>query len=249
MTLKELRHRLDQFSPAKIRFVAALVESLANPPQADIRERCTWLTQSPDWIEYFGLALALHHGTSEEPLGLVPFETVFRNACTSVQWDVSPHGSATQRFVDLEVATGPDAVRRLSLKSTAASKIAKTSAHISKLTEAAWIQDVRTARDRQTRMRELFRQYRNTVDAIIQLRAFRRDRIPVCYQLLEIPTTIFASIDDAPLDTFQREAPAVPCLIDGQCVAVVAVDRSDAKITVRKIRLSACTVHVEWHRR
>ena len=85
--------------------------------------------------------------------------------------------------------------------------------------------------------------------AIIQLRAFRRDRIPVCYQLLEIPTTIFASIDDAPLDTFQREAPAVPCLIDGQCVAVVAVDRSDAKITVRKIRLSACTVHVEWHRR
>ena len=57
-------------------------------------------------------------------------------------------------------------------------------------------------------MRELFRQYRqyrHTVDAIIQLHAFHCDRIPVRYQLLEIPTTIFAPIDDAPPDTFQRD--------------------------------------------
>ena len=53
-------------------------------------------------------------------------------------------------------------------------------------------------------MRELFRQYRHTVDAIIQLRAFRRDRFPARYQLLEIPSTIFASIDNAPPNTFQR---------------------------------------------
>ena len=29
-------------------------------------------------VEYFGHALALHHGTSEEPLGRVPFETVWK---------------------------------------------------------------------------------------------------------------------------------------------------------------------------
>ena len=29
-------------------------------------------------MEYFGHVLALHHGTSEEPLGLVPFETVWK---------------------------------------------------------------------------------------------------------------------------------------------------------------------------
>ena len=53
-------------------------------------------------------------------------------------------------------------------------------------------------------MSELFRQYRHTVDAIIQLDAFRRHRIPARYQLLEIPTTILAWIDDAPSDTFQH---------------------------------------------
>ena len=37
-------------------------------------------------------------------------------------------------------------------------------------------------------------------------------------------------------------------LSDGQPVARVAIDRSDAKITVRSILLSACIVHAEWTR-
>ena len=28
--------------------------------------------------------------------------------------------------------------------------------------------------------------------------------------------------------------------------AVVAIDRSDAKVTVQRVQLSACTVHGEW---
>ena len=54
-------------------------------------------------------------------------------------------------------------------------------------------------------MRERFRQYRHIVYAIIQFHAFRRDRIPVRYPLLKIPTTLFASIDDAPPNASQRD--------------------------------------------
>ena len=114
--------------------------------------------------------------------------------------------------------------------------------------EAVWIQDARTRKDRRTRMRALFRDYRQAVDAIIMLRAFRKEGAPNRYQLLEIPTAVFASIQEAPLEAFQRDAPLVKCRVGGETVAVVAVDRFDAKITVRSILLSACIVHAEWIR-
>ncbi|MYA15949.1 MAG: hypothetical protein F4Z28_03895 [Gammaproteobacteria bacterium] len=248
MTLAEIKAKLDEFSPAKIRFIANVVDSLANPPKADIRQQETWITRSSDWIEYFGLALSVHHGATTEPLGLTAFETVFRNACDSIGWQLAPVGSATQRFVDLEVTDESGVTRRLSLKSTAARKLSESTAHISKLTEAAWIQDTRTPKDRRQRLRALFADYREAVGSIIFLRAFRRDGETHRYQLIEIPTTLFDSVQDAPIGLFQSDAPLIPCQKDGQTVATIAVDRSDAKITVRRIELASCTVHAEWTR-
>ena len=248
MTLDELKSELDEFSQTKIEFVAMVVESLANPPRADIREQGTWLTGSPEWMEYFGLALSVHHGATTEPLGLTAFEAVFRNACKAAKWTLDQPSSATRRFVDLEVACGIGPARRLSLKSTAAKNLSETTAHISKLTEAAWIQDARMAKDRRAWMRELFRTYQQAVDAIVMLRAFRKDGAPHRYQLLEIPTTLFGSVQEAPLEVFQRDAPAIDCEVEGEVAAVIAVDRSDAKITIKRIQVSACTVHAEWHR-
>ena len=140
--------------------------------------------------------------------------------------------------------------RRLSLKSTAAKNLSKTALHISKLTEAAWIQDVRTARDRRDRTLELFRQYQRAVTQIVMLRAFREhaDKVPHKYQLVEAPVSIFDSIQRAPLKAFERDAPVIECTVGDRVVAVVAIDRSDAKITVRRVQLSACTVHAEWDR-
>lgn len=248
MTLAEIKAKLDEFSPAKIRFIANVVDSLANPPHATIPRPLTWLTRSNDWIEYFGLALSVHHGATTEPLGLMPFETVFRNACNSVGWKVAPVGSATQRFVDLEVVDDEGTMRRLSLKSTAAKGISESSAQISKLTEAAWIQDTRTPRGRRSRLQRLFADYQQAVDSIVFLRAFREDGIPRRYQLIEIPTTLFDSVQDAPIALFQSDAPLIPCQRGGQTVATIAVDRSDAKITVRRIVLSSCLIHAEWAR-
>ena len=248
MTLAEIKRRLDGFSPTKIHFIANVVDSLANPPQVDIRQENTWLTSSSDWIEYFGLALSIHHGSTTEPLGLTAFETVFRNACESVNWVLDPPGSATRRFVDLEVTPKRGSVRRLSLKSTAAQIVSESTAHISKLTEAAWIQDARTPKDRQSRLQKLFADYHRAVDSIVMLRVFRRDGIPHRYQLIEIPTSLFSSIQDAPLEAFNSDAPIISCEVDGETAAVVAVDRSDAKVTIRRIRLTNCVVHAEWTR-
>ena len=250
MTLDELKATLDSFSQVKIEFVARVMESLANPPSANIRSKGTWLTSEPDWIEYFGLALSVHHGATTEPLGFTAFETVFRNACEHLLWPIDPPGSSTQRFVDMVVRPQSGKRRQLSLKSTAAKNLSKKTLHISKLTEAAWIQDARTARDRRDRTLELFRQYRRAVTQIVVLRAFRKDvgMVPHKYQLVEIPVSIFDSIQQTPLKVFERDAPVIECTVGDRVAAAVAIDRSDAKITVRRVQLSACTVHAEWSR-
>ena len=67
------------------------------------------------------------------------------------------------------------------------------------LTEAASIQDVRSARARRRHTLKLFREYRAAVDAIVMLRAFREpDTIPNRYQLIEIPSGLFKSLENAP---------------------------------------------------
>lgn len=243
----DLRASIEALSPVGVRFVSRIIESLSSPLQAEISE--TWLGQTPGWTEYFGLTISVHHGTTTEPLGLVSFEVAFRNACEAVGWTVDEPGSATQRFVDMTVQTSNGEERKLSLKSTSAQRLSETTAHISKLTEAAWIQDVRSARARRDHTLDLFRQYRSAVDAIIMLRAFRPDRtsVPTKYQLLEIPTEIFASLEDAPLDTFAADGPTIDCAYQGDPAAArISLDRSDAKITIKQIKLSACTLHAEW---
>ena len=247
MTLDELKAKLDRFSPVKVEFVCRMVDSLSRPPQA--------MTSGETWIQRF---LGLDSSTSDsrspcitgataEPLALTAFETVFRNACEYVGWPLDGPGSLTRRFVDVAVEVAGE-TRKLSLKSTAARDLSETKAHISKLTEAAWIQDARTPSARRDAMLDLFRQYREAVDAILMLRAFRgaAGSPPQRYQLLEIPVGVFDSIQASSLRDFERDAPVIACEIDGEPVAYVAVDRSDAKITVRRILLSACTVHAEW---
>ena len=248
VTLTDLRKRIGTLSPTAVRFVARMVESLSSPPTVTVREPDTWITGTPDWIEYFGLALSVHHGTTTEPLAQKGFETVFRNACESVGWNMENPVSETRRFLDIVLRRGNCPAQKLSLKSTAAQRLSHTTAHISKLTEAAWIQDMRTARDRRQRTLALFREYMDAVDSIVMLRAFRhRQETPYRYQLLEIPSGIFRSLQSASVEQFSADGPVVDCSYGEHPVAArVSLDRSDAKITVKQIQLAACIVHAEW---
>ncbi len=244
--LDQLKKKLDQLSPAGVRFVARMVDALSSPPRVMHEAGNSWLTA--EWIEYFGLALSVHHGTTTDPLAQKGFETVFRNACEACGWEVDVPASETYRFLDLMVNRPDSTQQKLSLKSTAAQNISRSTAHISKLTEAAWIQDMRTARDRQRATLSLFQEYTAAVDSIMMLRAFRRgNTIPTRYQLIEIPTGIFESLQTASRSAFSGDGPTIDCFYHGiEGAACVSLDRSDAKITIKKIRLEACTVHVEW---
>lgn len=245
-----LRRRIEDLSPMGIRFVARVVESLSDPPQAQGSAlEPTWISSEPDWIEYFGLLISAHHGLAVDALKETGFENAFRDACEAVGWGVDPPASATRRFVDVTVQARDGRHRRLSLKSTAAQRLSKSTIHISKLTEAAWIQDVRSARSRRARTVALFEEYSAAVDAILILRAFRDDpqSIPYCYQLVEIPSAIFASLQLLPLSAFEADGPTLDCSFQGDSAAArVSLDRSDAKVTVKQIQLSACVVHEEW---
>lgn len=200
-------------------------------------------------MEYFGLSISAHHGATNQPLRLFAFESAFRNSCEAAGWTVDQPGSATRRFIDVTVLAN-SSERKLSLKSTAGQRLSSSSVHISKLTEAAWIQDVRGARARRQRTLKLFREYQKAVDSIIMLRAFRNraEVLPWKYQLLEIPTAVFGSLEQAPLSAFAPDGPTIDCLYEDEPVAArVSLDRSDAKITVKQIKLSVCILHAEWH--
>ena len=245
---EELKTKIDELSDTAIRFVTRMVDSLSSPLIPTIKDPNAWISRTPDWIEYFGLALSVHHGTTIEALGLNGFETAFGNACESVGWKVNWAESLTHRFSDLTVTDDMGMSRRLSLKSTAAQGISTRTAHISKLTEAAWIQDTRSAGTRRDRTLTLFREYTDAVDSIIMLRAFRKKgEIPNRYQLVEIPTEIFDSLQTTTTAQFSSDGPRVLCSYKGnEQAAQVSLDRSDAKITVSRISLDVCTIHAEW---
>ena len=245
---EDLKARIDGLSDTAVRFVTRMVDSLASPPSATTKGPPTWISSSPEWVEYFGLALSVHHGTTSDALALTGFETAFANACESVAWKVDREESTTHRFSDLSVTDDKGTTRSLSLKSTAAQGLSEKTVHISKLTEAAWIQDVRSARERRRRTLDLFQEFMNAVDAIVMLRAFKlRGQIPYRYQLLEIPSGIFQSLQDSSVSDFDSDGPRVDCSFGSVARAArVSLDRSDAKITISAIALEACSVHAEW---
>ena len=93
----ELRRRLDDLSPMGVHFVARMVESLSDPPQAQrSAPRQTWITAEPDWIEYFGLLISAHHGLAVDALKETGFENAFRSACEAAAGALirrlRPHG-------------------------------------------------------------------------------------------------------------------------------------------------------------
>ena len=71
------------------------------------------------------------------------------------------------------------------------------------------------------------------------LRAFRKpNEMPSRYQLIEIPATIFDSLQETSVAAFNSDGPTIDCPFEGHDVAArVSLDRSDAKITVKQVLL------------
>lgn len=202
-----------------------------------------WITENSEWMNEkfareFRSRLLTQHAFQDSPLFQDTFESTFIASVIAggKECRKAPDG---ERFWDVEVEG-----KKISLKSTKAKSLSKKKLKISKLTEAAWIQDCRSAATREEYTKALFREYTSTVSSIIQLRYFRNERF---YEMVEIPIILLAPILDVPRSYFASDGPSIHIPI-GQIpeVLTLKLDRSDAKITLNNIRKECCNLLGTW---
>lgn len=238
-----LHEKVDRLGDSEVFVVDRFVDAVLTPVDCDLAYD-SWLTVQ-SWAEAFVARLRAHHALSAEPLSTTGFEAAFNAACEAAGWTARPASSATNRFFDTVVTVPGQGDMHLSLKATAAKNLTTSKVHISKLTEAAWIQDARTQAGRHEKIVELFREYREQTDSIVILRCFRSESGPLLYELLELPTEVFSSVEQ--LSVAQAQASTIPIPPGSKTPdARIRIDRSDAKITVTGIRIEVCEVHGRW---
>ncbi|MDF1751585.1 MAG: hypothetical protein P1U89_02300 [Verrucomicrobiales bacterium] len=190
------------------------------------------------FIEEFQSRLLSQHVFLGTPLFQENFDRAFIASAECAGLEVV-EAVGGQRFWDVRIGN-----RNLSLKSSKAKSLRKDRLHISKLTEAAWIQDCRSAKLRRDHTFDLFRSYCEEVDEIIQLRYFQKTRT---YEIVGIPVKILQKVLDLPVSAFNADGPTINIPI-GQEIPdfTLKLDRSDAKITLANINKAVCKVHANW---
>lgn len=236
-----LRESIERLTAPEVEVVDDFVTTLTTDIPSDVN-RSSWLATA-QWVEAFSTRLRAHHALAQEPLSREQFEAAFNKACSDDGWQVDPATSATHRFFDTTIQKEGKR-HRLSLKASSAKDMSRKSIHISKLTEAAWIQDVRRQADRRREIVNLFTDYRKATDSILILRGFRKTG-SVEYELVEIPTRVFAEVDSLSVAEAQAATINIPSAAEIPDFKI-RVDRSDAKITLTGVRLDVCTVHGRW---
>ncbi|WP_417724770.1 hypothetical protein [Salipiger sp.] len=189
----------------------------------------------------FRATLLIHHYFLGSPLATNSFEAAFTRAARSGGHRVAQADDG-QRFWDVEIDG-----RKISLKSTAQKGLRARRLHISKLCEAAWIQDMRGPAQREEATKRLFADYTATVDSIIQLRLFRA---AAHYELVEIPTSLLRQVAHVPRAAFAPDGPSI-AIPEGAPSPefTLKLDRSDAKVTLTNIDKAACRVLATWQLR
>jgi hypothetical protein len=235
---EDLVRLIQTLSPAKQRQLADITKALAEPIEADINWTAGLVT--PEFADEFASRLQLHHATHSKELQRTAIEDAFRASSMAAGRTVSPPMSATARFID-EVIDGEG----VALKGTAARDIKADRVHISKLCEAAWIQDVRGAASREEAAKNQIRMYLELVDRIYQLRVMP-SALQWIYELVEIPVTLFEPILHLDRNLFAPDGPRIE-VNDGLGLCMMLIlDRSDSKITISKIPMTRCIVHGRW---
>ena len=240
-----LHAKIDLLSNGEADVVGDFLDAMLMPVYSE-QLPSTWLT-TPAWSDSFVARLRAHHALSIAPLSTTQFEASFNEACSAAGWTVTATASATHRFFDTTVATESDAPpRHLSLKASAAQDMRAGTVHISKLTEAAWIQDVRRQSDRRDNIVRLFQEYQRSTSSIMMLRGFKeREGYAVLYELLEIPTAVFGPVSRLSVEQAQAGTIKIPPAPEMARFSI-RVDRSDAKITVTGIDIGICVIHGRW---
>lgn len=226
---------LDEASVAQLVQIAT---ALAVPIQGTVEAGAGLVV--PEFRAEFEARLKVHHATHSKQLDRISFEDAFTSASRAAGRTVRGAAGATAPFID-EVVNDEG----VALKTTAAKDVRATKAHISKLCEASWIQDVRGAQQREAATKDQIRRFLDQAHRIYQLRVLPNVS-SWHYQFIEIPMALFAPIMRLDRALFAPDGPRLPVVdADGPCLTLV-LDRSDAKITIANIPISRCIVHAVW---
>jgi hypothetical protein len=223
-------------SPAEKRRVEELLFALRTETETWVNPS-SWLLDAA-FADEFQSRLLVQHVFMGSPLFQEGFDAAFAASARAAGRKVDPAPEG-QRFWDITVNGA-----HISLKSSKAKSLRNDTLHISKLTEAAWIQDCRSARLRHDRTCELFEEYTTEVQSVFQLRHFQKASF---YELVEIPITLFQQVLLLPASEFNADGPTINIPI-GQVPPdfTLKLDRSDAKVTIANIQKSLCTTHGTW---
>lgn len=239
-TRAAVAHLVGTVPEAHLPRIRDLLERLSHPVEVSVTDPDHAIFNSA-WVDGFTARLQVHHATNFNTLARTNFEDAFIECSETARTVVTKATSATTRFWDLEVGG-----IRASLKTEGAKDIRNDRVHISKLSEAAWIQDCRTPQARRARTIALFQEYLESVGVIYMLRSFKAES-PLRYELVEIPVSLFEPIVSLPNSAFAQEAPtiAIPPGQDPPNLSL-RLDRSDSKITIARLLKDRCTVHATW---
>jgi len=223
-------------SPSETRRITELLGALRTTVVTTIDSASPLM--SAEFVEEFQSRLLAQHVFLGNPLFQDSFERAFTASAEAAGFHVE-QAAPGQRFWDLKIDRRP-----LSLKSSKALSMKRGALHVSKLTEAAWIQDCRTAARRHAETLALFDSFCGQVDEIIQVRYFESAQL---YEIVGIPVALLRLIADLPVSEFQADGPSIRIPV-GKVPPdfTLKLDRSDAKVTLTNIRIDKCLVHATW---
>ncbi|MCA1704523.1 MAG: hypothetical protein LC808_15185, partial [Actinobacteria bacterium] len=184
----------------------------------------------------FRARLQAHHATHTTPMDRLSFENAFLAASRAAGRATDEAPSRTTRFFDATVNGEQTALKTEGAKSMRFDKL-----HISKLSEAAWIQDMRSGRKRRDKTMEFLEEFLTAVDRIFILRYYQADPAPH-YELVEVPTSHFELVKSVPVSQFNADAPRIEIVDAEGRIMEFRLDRSDSKITISKIEKGRCIV-------
>lgn len=234
----ELISVVNQLGEPQVHQLLAIAQAMALPVEESINPDSSVVTLA--FAGEFRARLQAHHGTHTTPMDRLSFENAFLAASRAAGRATQEAPSRTTRFFDATVDREHTALKFEGAKSMKADRL-----HISKLSEAAWIQDMRSARKRRDMTMGLLDDFLAAVRRMFVLRFYQFDPAPH-YELVEIPVDYFALVRQLPLSEFASDAPRLKIADDTGPIMEFHLDRSDSKITVGKIEKSRCTVHGEW---
>ncbi|SDU31907.1 hypothetical protein [Desulfobacula phenolica] len=234
--LDEIFIQIEKLNKFKQQRVFDFIKALNKPLKESTNKDSEYVNSA--FSEEFRSRILTQHAFQNSPLFQDSFDSAFMAASKASGKDCkeAPIG---ERFWDVEV----DGLR-ISLKSTREKNLSSKTLKISKLTEAAWIQDCRSAAIREERTKNLFIEYMDIVGSIIQLRYFKKKQM---YELVEIPMELFKPILDVPRSYFNSDGPTINIPVgENPPNLKLRLDRSDAKITIVSILKERCIVHGTW---